>query len=313
MVSSSYPAARIFSSAALRARSLIEPSLCPALRHTETAIALISPTALAELLSTRRFALLDVRWALGSGANRDDYARSHIPGAAFVDLDAELSSEPGPRGRHPLPAADAFGQAMRRAGVRRDAPVIAYDARTSMAAARAWWLLRYFGHPDVRVLDGGLSAWSEAGQAVEVGAPAIPAGDWEPRPGHMPLLDARGASWIADHGVLLDARAAERFSGAHEPIDPVAGHIPGARNHPATLNLDASGRFRNRRALREEFARLGIRDGTPAGAYCGSGVTAAHEVLALELAGHPAALYAGSWSEWIIDPHRPVATGATTA
>jgi thiosulfate/3-mercaptopyruvate sulfurtransferase len=291
----------------------MEPSLCPALRHTETAIALISPTALAELLSTQRVALLDVRWALAGGPDRDGYARAHIPGAAFVDLDAELSSPPGPGGRHPLPGSDAFGRAMRRAGVRHRAPVIAYDARSSMAAARAWWLLRYFGHPDVRVLDGGLAAWSWAGQTVEAGTPAIPAGDWEPRPGHMPVLDAGGASWIADHGVLLDARAPERFRGEHEPIDPVPGHIPGARSHPATLNVDASGRFRDRRALREEFDRLGIRDGTPTGAYCGSGVTAAHEVLALELAGYPAALYAGSWSEWIIDPDRPVATGPATA
>jgi thiosulfate/3-mercaptopyruvate sulfurtransferase len=179
-----------------------------------------------------------------------------------------------------------------------------------MAAARAWWLLRYFGHPDVSVLDGGLEAWGAAGRPLEVGMPIAPqTGTFVPRAGGMPVLDAAAAARVARDGVLLDARAAERYRGESEPIDPVAGHIPGARNHPATDNIDADGRFRPADDLRSTFTEHGVGDGVPVGAYCGSGVTAAHQVLALELAGFTAALYPGSWSEWIVDPDRPVARG----
>jgi thiosulfate/3-mercaptopyruvate sulfurtransferase len=198
---------------------------------------------------------------------------------------------------------------MRSAGVRGERPVVAYDAATSMAAARAWWLLRYFGHPDVAVLDGGLAAWVAAGYPVSTEAAVVEQGDFVARPGGMPLLDAGGAASVAERGVLLDARAPERFRGEQEPIDPIAGHIPGARNVPTTGSVDEDGRFLGRAALRDAFTAAGVREGVEVGAYCGSGVTAAHEVLALELAGFPAALYAGSWSEWITDPSRPVATG----
>jgi thiosulfate/3-mercaptopyruvate sulfurtransferase len=196
---------------------------------------------------------------------------------------------------------------MRAAGVNDDRPVVVYDAGASLSAARAWWLLRYFGHRDVAVLDGGLAAWSAAGYALTTDTPHLEPGDFVARPGAMPVLTADDAAALAARGILLDARAPERFRGEQEPIDRVAGHIPGARNVPATMTLDSSGRFRGRAALRQIFERAGVAGEVQVGAYCGSGVTAAHEVLALELAGYQAALYAGSWSEWTTDPRRPVA------
>jgi thiosulfate/3-mercaptopyruvate sulfurtransferase len=199
---------------------------------------------------------------------------------------------------------------MRRAGVSHGRAVVVYDAATSMAAARAWWLLRYFGHSDVRVLDGGLRAWVAAGGALAAGAGAAPAGgDFDAVPGGMPMLGAHAAARVAEQGVLLDARAGERFRGEAEPVDPVAGHIPGAANLPGSELVDESGRFRDDGALRARFHAAGVHSEGQLGAYCGSGVSAAHEVLALELAGYRAALYVGSWSEWITDPGRPVARG----
>lgn len=256
-------------------------------------------------------AVLDVRWELGwpPGEGRRRYLEGHIPGAAFVDLETALSGPPGESGRHPLPSVDVFGEAMRAAGVSGARPVVAYDAGNSMAAARAWWLLRYFGHPRVFVLDGGFSGWLAGGHAIERDAVAVEAGDFVPRPGGMPLLDAAGAAAVAESGVLLDARAAERFRGESEPIDPVAGHIPGAVNVPGSELLHLEGGFVGPAALRERFSAVGVRPGVEVGAYCGSGVTAAHTVLALETAGLSGALYVGSWSDWIRDPSRPVARG----
>lgn len=254
-------------------------------------------------------ALLDVRWALGGPPGIEEYLRGHIPGAVFVDLESELSAPPGRCGRHPLPDAESFAAGMRAAGVWDARAVVVYDASAAMAAARAWWLLRYFGHPDVAVLDGGQAAWTDAGYELETDRVTAQPGDFAESPGHMPVLDAAGAARLAATGVLLDARAPERFAGDNEPTDPVAGHIPHARNRPSTDNVDRDGRFLDREALRAGFATRGVGDGVDVGAYCGSGVVAAHEVLALELAGQRAALYPGSWSGWITDPERPVATG----
>lgn len=254
--------------------------------------------------------LLDVRWSLATGPERERHLSAHIPGAAFIDLDRDLAGAPGSGGRHPMPDQDAFAAAMRRAGVSGARPVVVYDAATSMAAARAWWLLRYFGHDDVSVLDGGLDAWIAGGYPVEAGEPTSAPGDFEARPGKMALLDAAGALDLAGTGVLLDARAPERFAGRHEPLDPVAGHIPGARNRPTTMNVDESGAFLSPATLKAAFEKDGAGPGVAVGAYCGSGVTAAHEVLALEVAGIPAALYVGSWSDWVTDPARPVASGS---
>lgn len=254
--------------------------------------------------------LLDVRWRLGGPPGTDSYRAGHLPSAVFVDLDSELAAPPGAAGRHPLPAADAFQAAMRRAGVSDGRPVVAYDDGDGAAAARAWWLLRYFGHRGVRVLDGGFRAWQAAGRPLSVAEPAAPPGDFTARSGQMPLLDAAGASATARSGKLLDARTAERYRGESEPVDPVAGHIPGAVSAPAAGNLTGDGGFRGPDELRERFASLGVTANAQVGAYCGSGVFAAQEVLALEIAGIPATLYVGSWSEWVADPARPVATGA---
>jgi thiosulfate/3-mercaptopyruvate sulfurtransferase len=253
--------------------------------------------------------VLDVRWTLGGPSGRGDYRLGHIPGAQFVDLDTELSAPPGP-GRHPLPDAGAFGAAMRRHGVTNSRPVVVYDAATGTSAARAWWLLRYFGHHAVSLLDGGYAAWTAAGLPVATGEETDPApGDFRAHAGAMPVLDARGAAEMTTRGVLVDARAPERYRGEGEPIDPVAGHIPGARNLPAQRTLADDRTFLAPETLRERFAAIGVRPGEPVAVYCGSGVVATQEVFAMALAGIDAALYAGSWSEWITDPTRPIETG----
>jgi len=253
--------------------------------------------------------LLDVRWVLGGPPGIEDYRRGHIPGARFVDLDRELSAAPGP-GRHPLPDPASFQEAMRRHGVSRTRAVVVYDAATGMAAARGWWVLRYFGHPDVTLLDGGYAAWVAAGLPVAQGEEPEPEpGDFEATPGGMPLLDAAGAADMATRGVLVDARAPERFRGDTEPVDPVAGHIPGARNLPAPRTLNADGTLLPAAELRARLSGIGIHAGTAVGVYCGSGVVASQGVLAMACAGIDAALYAGSWSEWITDPARPIAVG----
>jgi thiosulfate/3-mercaptopyruvate sulfurtransferase len=276
----------------------------------------------AELAGAQPPIVLDVRWRLGGPPGIDSYRAGHLPGAVYVDLDTDLSGPPGAGGRHPLPDAADFEAAMRRAGVRAGHPVVAYDDGDSTIAARAWWTLRYFGHDQVRVLDGGFRAWAAAGHPVTVDEPSVAAGDLTAVPGHLPVLNAAGAARLARSGVLLDARAGNRYRGETEPVDPVAGHIPGALSAPTAANVGADGRFQPPAELRKRFADLGIAPGQPdppgaagapgapaVGAYCGSGVTAAHQVLALALAGIPASLYVGSWSGWTADPGRPVATG----
>ncbi|MFI9201748.1 sulfurtransferase [Streptomyces sp. NPDC053048] len=254
--------------------------------------------------------LLDIRYRPGGPPGRPEYDAGHLPGAVYVDLDAELAGAPGPRGRHPLPDTEVFGAAMRRAGVRAGHPVVVYDGGLGWAAARAWWLLRWAGHPSVRFLDGGLPAWTAAGGQLTREVPAVDEGDFVPRPGALPVLDADGAAALARRGLLLDARAGERYRGEVEPLDAVAGHIPGAVSAPTTENVAGDGRFHPAKTLADRFAELGAEPGAEVGVYCGSGVSAAHEVLALAVAGVPAALYVGSWSEWSSDPDRPVATGA---
>ena len=254
--------------------------------------------------------LLDVRWQLAEGSQPDLYASGHIPGAVFVDLDRDLAAPPGRLGRHPLPSTEDFERAMRAAGVTHDGPVVVYDDADGLPAARAWWLLRYYGHPQVRVLDGGYRAWLAAGLPVSVAPASTGYGDFTAEPGGLPVLDADGAAALARSGVLLDARAPERYRGETEPVDPVAGHIPGARNAPTAANLGRRGRFRPRADLAARYAELGAADGgRPVGVYCGSGVTACADVLALAVAGVDAALYPGSWSGWLADPDHPVATG----
>ncbi|MFJ1543068.1 sulfurtransferase [Micromonospora chalcea] len=280
-----------------------------------TADLLVEPDRLAaELDHADPPTLLDVRWRLTGPPGREDYAAGHLPGAVFVDLDTELCGRPGAAGRHPLPDPGALQAALRAAGVRAGHPVVVYDGGDGMSAARAWWTLRWAGHRQVRVLHGGYPAWTAAGLPVDTGVPAPAPGDVTVAPGALPVLDAARAARLAaaEPGVLLDVRAAPRYRGEHEPVDPVAGHVPGAVNLPAPEYV-TQGRFPDADALRERFAAAGVDADAPVGAYCGSGVTAAQAVLALHLAGRPdAALYVGSWSEWVADPDRPVATGGTS-
>jgi thiosulfate/3-mercaptopyruvate sulfurtransferase len=255
--------------------------------------------------------LLDVRWALGDDRGHERYLGGHLPGAVFVDLDGELADPPSPEaGRHPLPSLQRLQECARRWGISDGAAVVAYDASGGTAAARAWWLLRWGGLPDVRLLDGGLPAWERAGGALE-------RGEVVPEPGTVTLAGGglrtlgpdEAAALPGGGGVLLDARAAERYRGEVEPVDARAGHVPGALSAPTTGNLGPDGTFLPVAALTERFAALGVRPGVPVGVYCGSGVTAAHEVAALAVAGIDAALWPGSWSQWSADPRRPAATG----
>lgn len=257
--------------------------------------------------------VLDVRWRLSGPPGRNDYDNGHIPGAVFLDLDVDLCGPPGADGRHPLPDPAALQRVLRAAGVSADRTVVVYDGGDGLAAARAWWTLRWAGHGDVRVLDGGFPTWLGD---VTTDVPDPEPGDVTVRAGGMRVLDAEAAAAIARTGVLIDARQPPRFRGETEPIDPVAGRIPGARNVPYADLIHADGRFRAADELQARFAANGLESdanvGTDAGAYCGSGVTAAHTVLAMTLAGVPdPALYVGSWSHWIGDPRRPIAVGPT--
>jgi thiosulfate/3-mercaptopyruvate sulfurtransferase len=274
---------------------------------------LIDVAALADRLATDppTVTVLDVRWRMAGPPGRNDHRAGHIPGAHFVDLDAELAGPPGPGGRHPLPDPAVVQAAMRRAGLHAGTTVVGYDDGDGVAAARLWWVLRWAGHAGVLVLDGGFAAWLGAGRPVSADPVPDGLGTWTVQPGGLPVLDADGAASVARTGALLDARVAARFRGETEPIDPVAGHIPGACNLPPDRLSGPDGRLASAEALRAVFADSGVRPDAPVGAYCGSGVTAALTVLALHRAGFThAALYVGSWSDWITDPGRPVALGA---
>lgn len=272
---------------------------------------LISVSELAEQLSAVR--ILDVRWTLMQPDGRPAYRAGHIPGAVYVDLDTELSdhSVTG-QGRHPLPGAPALQESARRWGINPGETVVVYDDWGGMAAARAWWLLRAGGVANVVLLDGGWAAWQRAGQPTETG-------EVTPVPGTvvisslsgLPVVDADGIAAAAggsDH-VVLDARAAARYRGDEEPLDPRAGHIPGAVSASTAENLTAEGTFKPAAELRARFAAVGAGE-FPVTVYCGSGVSATHEIAALAIAGYDdAALFPGSWSEWSNDPARPAATG----
>ncbi|MEV8543338.1 sulfurtransferase [Streptomyces sp. NPDC051572] len=267
---------------------------------------------LTELLASERPpVLLDIRWALGDPHGRDHFADGHIPGAVYVDLDTELAAPASPEGgRHPLPDLAELQESARRWGIGSGRPVVVYDDLGNTAAARAWWLLRYAGVADVTLLDGALGAWRTAGLPLESGIPADPTpGDVVLRAGALPITDADGAAELAVSGLLLDARAGERYRGEVEPVDPRAGHIPGAVSAPTGENLATDGTFLAPELLRKRFEERGAGDAARIGVYCGSGVTAAHQIAALEIAGFEATLFPGSWSAWSADPARPASTG----
>jgi thiosulfate/3-mercaptopyruvate sulfurtransferase len=258
--------------------------------------------------------VLDVRWSLGGPAGLPFYEGGHIPGAVYVDLDTELARHGEPHeGRHPLPATDDFQKTARSWGLNDGETVVVYDNWNSLAAGRAWWLLRYMGAADVRVLDGALPAWMAAGHPLAAGSDDmtnVTTGTITLSAGHEPVLTADDAASLGETGVLLDARAGERYRGETEPIDPRAGHIPGAISAPTSGNLDDAGHFLDADTLRERYEALGVSVDRAVGVYCGSGITAAHDALALAVAGFRPALFPGSWSAWANQPERPVATGA---
>ncbi|MET3960255.1 thiosulfate/3-mercaptopyruvate sulfurtransferase [Marmoricola sp. OAE513] len=268
---------------------------------------LVTPAELDALLG--RVTVLDVRYRMGGPGGVAVYVEGHVPHALYVDLDTALAAPPGERGRHPLPDPEAFGAAMRSVGVFAERPVVVYDDWEGRAAARCWWLLKHHGHPDVRVLDGGWSAWVAAGGEVEDGMRLPHTGDFQPGPGVLPVIETDEVLAFADRRVLIDARNADRYAGETEPVDPVAGHVPGALNVPTGTNLRVDGSFRSGTEIAALYQAAGVASGAEVGVYCGSGVTATHDILALAHAGIEAALYPGSWSEWVADPSRPVATG----
>jgi thiosulfate/3-mercaptopyruvate sulfurtransferase len=279
---------------------------------------LISATDLAPHMNDPRWVVVDCRHDLMNlNAGREGYAIAHIKGAHFADMETALS---GPkvgvdgkfRGRHPLPSREALAEYLRSIGVNNDSQVVAYDAHGGMFAARLWWLMRWMGHPAVAVLDGGMAAWQAAGLPLDGVTPLPAPGNFSARPSLAATVDAREVQANIDTGArtVIDARAADRFRGENETIDPVGGHIPGAKNRFFKDNLHPDGRFKSADELRLAFSAL-VDDPKNAIMQCGSGVTACHNLLAMEVAGLPgAALYPGSWSEWCSDPERPVATGA---
>ncbi|MCR2783600.1 MULTISPECIES: sulfurtransferase [unclassified Microbacterium] len=273
---------------------------------------LITPDALADLIAgSAPVRILDVRWRLDRPDGRPEYLAGHIPGAVYVDLGRELAAHGEPTdGRHPLPSATQLGQAARRWGINDGDTVVIYDDFTSFAASRAWWVLADAGLPDVRILDGALAGWVASGRPLEEGTVVPEPGAVTLGRGFLPRLSIDDAARLPDSGVLLDVRAAERYRGDSEPLDPRAGHVPGAVNAPTTGNVDADGRFLEPEALRERFEQFGVSDDRPVGVYCGSGITAAHTALALTLAGFAPQLYPGSWSQWSNHPDRPVALGS---
>ncbi|HUD27265.1 MAG TPA: sulfurtransferase [Novosphingobium sp.] len=277
---------------------------------------LIGVDALRDLLASGSEVLvLDCEFDLGApDAGQAIYARGHIPGARYAHLDHDLASPPdGGNGRHPLPAPVAISAWLRAQGLRKGQQVVAYDGSGGAWAARAWWLLRWLGHAPVAVLDGGKAAWVAAGLPLEAGTPPRAAsGDFEAGPSLVPAPVTAAevlANIATGDAQVLDARDPSRFAGNPNPLDPIAGHIPGARNRFFRDNLGPDGLFRSADDLAAQFAAL-LED-TPAILQCGSGVTACHNALAMAVAGLPAGrVYPGSWSEWIADPARPVATGA---
>ncbi|MGF3056762.1 sulfurtransferase [Microbacterium sp. YY-01] len=269
-----------------------------------------------ELLSLQKTGaavhVLDVRWRLGHTDGYEQYLAGHIPGAVFVDLDRDLSRHGTPdEGRHPLPHDADFAEAVRRWGLRQGVPVVIYDDARMLPASRAWWALQRAGVDNVRVLDGGWKAWLAAGGEAEQGGVEAQPGDREVRhPGLDDVLTTESvAQWT---GVLLDARAPERYRGETEPLDPVAGHIPGAHNLPMSMILTDDGRFHDPVTIAAAFETVGAGENIPIAAYCGSGVTAAQLALAGTLIGREVTLYPGSWSAWSNTPGAEIETGPAT-
>jgi len=274
---------------------------------------ILSAATLAENLENPSWVTIDCRFRLNDPAfGRNAYANGHIPGAFYAHLDEELSGKiiPGHTGRHPLPEPDALATLFSSWGISPGVQVVGYDDMGGAMAARLWWLLRWLGHPEVAILDGGITHWEAEGRPLSQETPSFRNTRFIPHLQNNLVADAEtvGQMRLDPDYVVVDSRAPERYRGEFEPIDPVAGHIPGAVNLPHISNIGPDGRFLSKETIRENFIRvMEGRDGQHCTFYCGSGVTAAHNLLAMEYAGlHGGILYPGSWSEWITDPKRPV-------
>ena len=263
-----------------------------------------------ELATIKNTIIIDCRYSLNDlSYGRTAHQVGHIPGAIFVDLNEDLSGDiiPGKTGRHPLPEKATFVARVRQWGITNVSQVIVYDDANGAFGARCWWMLRWLGHVDVAVLDGGFKAWVEAEEAVTAEIDEVQASEFELKPDLTLIIEA---DELGQHpGLVTDARDFSRYRGESEPIDSVAGHIPDARCMPFANNLTSSLHFKPKEILQQQFRAFGIPESSTTVCYCGSGVTAAHNILALVHAGYPEpTLYPGSWSEWITDPLRPVAT-----
>ncbi|HSJ00428.1 MAG TPA: sulfurtransferase [Patescibacteria group bacterium] len=273
---------------------------------------IVSVGWLAAHLDDPDLRIVDVRWSLAGPPGSDAYAAGHLPGAVFIDAEHELSSPGEGPGRHPVPAAPKLARVLGASGIGDEHVVVAYDDAGGSIAARLWWLYRHYGHDGrAAVLDGGIDAWTDAGLPLVRRPPGHPAATWTPGEPRDDLVDTAAVSdLLGGETLLLDARAPERYRGETEPIDPRAGHIPGAASAPWADNLGPDGRFLPPERLRARYRELGAAD-RPVVAYCGSSLTATHDLLALELAGIDGArLYEGSWSHWSSNPSRPAAVGA---
>lgn len=277
---------------------------------------LVSTEWLAKRLGDPNLRVVDVRWYLfeKDKDGRAEYLNGHIPGAVFMNLDTDLAAPVGEGpGRHPLPTAETFAAAASRAGIGPDTHVVAYDDRGAASAARLWWLLRYFGHDQVSLLDGGITQWIADGRPLERKLPVVTPTSFVPHPHPEMLADQAAVNALRDdpRGLIFDVRVPERYQGQIEPIDPRAGHVPGAKNAPIGNNLRSPNdmRFREAADLHERYHEMGADHADKIVCYCGSGVNACQGIFALQLAGFDAILYEGSWSDWSSDPDRPAATG----
>ncbi|WP_147106092.1 sulfurtransferase [Nesterenkonia populi] len=273
---------------------------------------LISAEELDARLGDPQVKILDVRWRQDRPEGMPEYLQGHIPGAVFVDLDYELADPEAANnghGRHPLPVLEEFQATVQRWGVNNGDTIIVYDDLKNLSSARAWWLLRWAGFGDVRILDGSLRAWTGTGRAVADGLEMPDFGDAHITPQQMPLLEADDVVGFAQRATLLDARPADRYTGEYDPLSPRPGHIPGAISAPAVGSLDSSGRFLPPQQLRERYLRLGVDPERPVAAYCTSGLHSAHSVIALQLAGFQALLYPAGFSQWTRDEARRVVVG----
>jgi thiosulfate/3-mercaptopyruvate sulfurtransferase len=278
---------------------------------------LVSTEWLARHLGDPGLRIADVRWSLlEKDKGRNAYLQGHIPGAVFMDVDGDLASPRGQGpGRHPLPLPERFAESMSRAGIGSDTHVIAHDFGDGSTAARLWWLLRYFGHERVSLLDGGFALWTAEGRPVEAPVSSYPPSEFAAVPRAAMLVDADAVDRLRTdpRTLILDSRMAERYEGRVEPIDPLAGHIPGAKNRPYPANVRSAqdARFLEPARLREQFMQLGADRAERVIAYCGSGVNACQNLFALQLAGFEAGLlYEGSWSDWCSVPSRAMSTGS---